>query len=399
MDFALECEEIFKRKALLVSFFITGHLILISLNQNLLPVPRHPFDLNVIEHAIHFPRVITPAPDDAALLLALTKKNQDLGQTDLEQTALNALVIKITSILDNIVVAPGDFDKCCIEEHRQVGSYKKGTMRTGKNIADIVIILKTIPTKESIEALCKKVEELLKESMKTEVIPKNEMITFQMTEKGFDVFNWLARVCILIATLPPNIRKVENAEMQKHLINNLSAIRHTRFFEENSNSSVKVLIRILRDVASRFDALSVMNPWMIDLLANFAILSNSNRQALSLNQAFRRVFQLLSSGFFLPGSSGLLDPCENVPLRIHTCLTLEQQDALCMTSQTLLRILCHGGGYKAILGIDKKENLISEMSVFDGIVISPLKLAYEPQNDSTLNDDDMETDNADETME
>lgn len=263
-----------------------------------------------------------------------------------------------------------------------------------------MVILKTIPTKESIEALSKKVEELLKESMKTEVIAKTEMITVQLGNKGFDIFNWQARICVLIATLPPNIRKVENAEMQKHLINNLSAIRHVRFFEENSNSSVKVLIRILRDVASRFEALSVMNPWMIDLLANFAILSNSNRQALSLNQAFRRIFQLLAAGFFLPGSSGLLDPCENVPVRIHTCLTLEQQDSLCMTAQTLLRILSHGG-FKVILGTEKKENLISEMSVFDGIVISPLKLAYEPQNDTTINDEDMETetDNPEDNME
>jgi interleukin enhancer-binding factor 2 len=343
--------------------------------------------------------VINPVPDDSALLNALTKRNQDLTPTDKEVTALNNLVTKVQTVLDNLVVAPGDFDKCSIEEVKVVGSYKKNTMRTGKNIADIVVILKTIPTKESIEALSKKVEELLKESMKTEVIVKNEMITVQMTEKGFDIFNWQARICILITTLPTtNIRKVENAEMQKHLINNLSAIRHIRFFEENSNSSVKVLIRILRDVANRFEALSVMNPWMIDLLANFAILSNSNRQALSLNAAFRRVFQLLASGFFLPGSSGLLDPCENIPLRIHTCLTLEQQDNLCMTAQTLLRILCHNG-YKVILGIDKKENLINEMSVFDGIVISPLKLAYEPQNDA--NEDDMETDNdhADENME
>lgn len=358
--------------------------------------------MNVIEHSVHFPRVASnPVPDDTSLLNALTKRNQDLTPTDKEQQALNNLVTKVSTVLDNLVVAPLDFDKCQLEEVRQVGSFKKGTMRTGKNIADIVVILKTIPTKESIEALSKKVEELLKEGMKTEVIVKTEMITVQLTDKGFDIFNWQARVCILIATVPPNIRKVENPEMQKNLVNSLSAIRHIRFFEENSNSSVKVLIRILRDVAARFEPFAVMNPWIIDLLANFSILSNANRQALTLNQAFRRVFQLLASGLFLPGSSGLLDPCENMPVRVHTCLTLEQQDNLCLASQMLLRVLLHGG-YKVILGIDKKENLINEMSVFDGIVISPLKLAYEPQNDSTLTnegEDDMETDHNDENMD
>lgn len=272
-------------------------------------------------------------------------------------------------------------------------------MRTGKNIADFVVIFKSIPTKESIEALSKKVEENLKESMKTEVISKAEQINIQLTDKGFDIFNWQARVCILIATVPPNIRKVESPELQKNLVNSLSAIRHIRWFEENANSSVKVLIRILRDLSTRFPEFAPMNPWIIDLLAHFSILSNANRQALTLNQAFRRVFQLLAAGLFLPGSSGLLDPCESIPVRVHTSLTLEEQDNLCMASQTLLRVLLHGG-YKVILGIDKKENLITEMSVWDGVVISPLKIAYEAQNDSTLqnaDEEDMET--GDETME
>ncbi len=72
-----------------------------------------------------------------------------------------------------------------------------------------------------------------------------------------------------------------------------------------------------------FEALT---PWMLDLLAHYAILNNPSRQALPLHQAYRRVFQMLSAGFFLPGSAGIADPCEGGAVRVHTSMTLEQQD-------------------------------------------------------------------------
>lgn len=39
----------------------------------------------------------------------------------------------------------------------------------------------------------------------------------------------------------------------------------------------------------------------------------------------RRCIQLLASGLFLPGSAGIVDPCENGAIRVHTAMSLEQQ--------------------------------------------------------------------------
>lgn len=115
-------------------------------------------------------------------LQALLKKSTDLTPATQDQTAVLNLVTKLQAVLDAIVVTPGTFDACVrnlfhftdylyilklstqqqLAEVRQVGSFKKGTMMIGSPVADMVIILKTLPTRESVEALSQKVNEDLK---------------------------------------------------------------------------------------------------------------------------------------------------------------------------------------------------------------------------------------------
>jgi len=351
-------------------------------------VPRHPFDQTWAE--VVFPKDASSIPDDTELTNALLKRNQDLSPSVQEQTAIANLVAKVQGVLDNLVVAPGDFNNCQLEEVRQVGSFKKGTMLTGNNVADIVVILKTLPTKEACEALAKKVEEELKNVMKTEVVTKEDAIKMETHERGFDISNSHARVRVLITTLPQNIRKLEpETHLEaKVMQNHLAAIRHSRWFEENaSHSTIKVLIRLLRDLANRFEGFQPLNPWIIDLLAHFAIMNNPTRQALPINLAFRRTFQLLAAGLFLPDSAGITDPCEKNHSRVFTTLSLEQQDVCCMTAQTLLRVLAHGG-YKHILGLEGNTSIAREMSVWGGVVVSPMLPVYEkPEEKKEVTED------------
>ncbi|CAH8856602.1 unnamed protein product [Trichobilharzia szidati] len=300
-------------------------------------IPQLPVDIAVLQ-----PDLVVPT-DDQTLLQCLLNHNAQLTPSSDSQHALTNLNNGICDILDNIIINPSMFESAQLDQIHRVGSFKMGTWLDGSCIADLVCILRTLPTREAVQNLANFVRSQLTTNKSS-----NEYINckVELESYGFSVTSGDYVVQVLITTTPMNLNKVDsdihvNLASQKTA---LAAVRHLRWSEENaSHTTVKVLTRILKDFRRRFRGFSCLNSWLIDLLAYYAVMNNPQRQPLPLNHAFRRVFYLLASGFLLPGSTGLLDPCEPGNVRLHSLMSLAQQDELCCTAQMLLRILMHGG--------------------------------------------------------
>jgi len=313
--------------------------------------------------------------DDTELNNALLKKTQELTPTVAEQSTVQNLVTKVETVIEALILS-SDGLNIPIDEIKTVGSYKKSTMLAGHPVADLVIILKETPGTADIENLSVKVQEKLKENTPGDDFPT------QANEGGFNTTsNDGALVRVLVTTLPKNLFEID---AEKHvdaklLEGALATIRHARWFEENaSHTTVRVLVRIFKDLKTRFEGLAGLTPWLIDLLSfNSATVPANTHDPLAINVAFRRALQLLSSGIFLPGSVGFIDPCESGQVRVHSVLSLEEQDNLCATAQTLLRVLAHGG-FNEILGIEGHPHvaICTDITSWGGTIVTPGQAAY-----------------------
>ena len=71
-------------------------------------------------------------------------------------------------------------------------------------LLSIVVVLKTLPTKEAVEALGKKVWETMKQK------DPREVLTMIPNDRGFDLSSPEATAALHVTTIIPNLRKLDS---------------------------------------------------------------------------------------------------------------------------------------------------------------------------------------------
>lgn len=244
----------------------------------------------------------------------------------------------------------------------RVGVLAKGLVLTGDLSVQLVVMCAEKPTRTLLE----KVIENLPKQLAT-VAPDEKYEVKRCIEEAAIIVTSVAEPKITVTvTLTSPVMRESNTETnaagetvkdppdvldRQKCLDALAALRHAKWFQARASGlqSCVMVIRILRDLCQRVPTWSRLNGWAMELLVE-KVLSSSG-QPLSLGDALRRVFEAIASGILLPGSSGLLDPCEKDPTDAASNLTNQEREDITASAQHALRLIAFRQIHK-VLGMD-----------------------------------------------
>ncbi|CAD5231682.1 unnamed protein product [Bursaphelenchus xylophilus] len=291
-------------------------------------------------HENYFARL---SKGEAKLNEALHARNQKITPSGEQYQAVSCMVGEVKQALETIV-ALGLNKGVKMEEFRMVGSFKNDTMLNKSNVADMVLVCSALPKHDDLVKMAESVVDMIKDRL--------PVYTFTVIKEPFgcSIRSSAAAVRLLPALADDSVEVEEGVHMQKgFFIRNKLALRHAYWFEDNvKNPSIRMLIRLVKDIRRRSKGMKSLNAWTVMLLSHYCVTYTSNGEPLPLSHAFRRFFSLISAGILLHTSISLTDPC-SPDLRINRGYQLNEADDICRCSQFVLRLLIHEK-YDRLLG-------------------------------------------------
>ncbi|KAI6213371.1 hypothetical protein M3Y94_00142500 [Aphelenchoides besseyi] len=321
------------------------------------PTRLQTFDQYVCEQ--EFPR----CEADDALGNALLTRNQQITPTTNEQTAITNLMSRIKTALEQITAIDA-VPSVKIDEYREVGSYKKRDdaveaqrCRFGCHVPDVTCT-------RNCQAVGNENRRTSEGRWTTERSFRRCSSRLWMRNCGHS--RRFANSCC-------HFRR-SNRETESR---SSFALRHAYWFDEHAGQpAIKILVRLIKDIKSRTSGFAALDVWTIELLCHYCITCTPDRQQLPLVHAFRRFFQMISSGFLLHTSVAVADPCDQMR-RINHGFDPMEADTICRTSQFITRLLIHEK-YDRLMATNKSvvKDVALEGETDPTLNIAPLKAAY-----------------------
>lgn len=308
-----------------------------------------------------------------------------------------------------------EYEDLGMQDVIMIGSYLKGTEGAGDLDGEIVVAFSTLPNIESITKVVRRLVDMYNRSG-SRTASQESMDHSTPGEKGgggystnlsgpvitggdenpqdggisedtiyySDLSTYSAniiqrqsgRTVVVRSTAPVDvIRRASdfNPAYLRPFEETLSAIRHAGWFQQHVTGPkltiVRDLIRIMNDMRTRLPGLSHLSLWHVELLCQCASLPLDGGECLSSTTTFRRLFQLISAGLFLPGVLSIIDPCEeDRRTGIHVDYSPSQQDDITRCGQYVLRLLSHKQ-FETVLGVECSSPDVTSDLKLDSVVV------------------------------
>ena len=219
----------------------------------------------------------------------------------------------------------------------RVGPLAKGLLLRSDEVVDLVLLASDVPTLALLEAVASNLQSHLSDTYQ---VTCNEDQARIEVKTSINVHIGLTSASVRSSEVTSEAAKIpENALNREKCLQYLADIRRAKWFTARAaglQSSV-IILRILRDLQNWRPQWRPLNPFALELIVEKSLASVG--LPLSPGDGVRRVFEAVSAGCLLPGSPGLLDPCEKEAKDVLDNLSPQEREDMTSDAQNSLRLI------------------------------------------------------------